>query len=294
MIIARIEQERPTLRRSEARVADYVIGRPTIVVESSISDLAESVGVSEPTVIRFCRAVGCVGFQDLKRQLARDLERRRAAVQAQRTPNGPADTLVARIHEHLAAQVLASGQGIDASQFEDAVDAACGASQILVWSLERPSPDGEALAGGLRALGLDAVLTPPGPVPDSSVLVIALTATALEATNMGPALRRARAIGARCVHIGSNLADDIGTVLHVEGEGGGAQINTLCLMEALRLAVAARLSPLSSLFGGDAADSLQARKETAHASARSLSRASSSGWSLAVQDGQTATVKDLH
>lgn len=35
-----------------------------------IVDLAQKAGVSEPTVVRFCRAVGCDGFQDFKLLLA--------------------------------------------------------------------------------------------------------------------------------------------------------------------------------------------------------------------------------
>src|SRR5690554_5274510 len=42
-------------------------------MHSSMSDLAAAVGVSEPTIVRFCRAVGCQGFQDLKLKLAQSL-----------------------------------------------------------------------------------------------------------------------------------------------------------------------------------------------------------------------------
>ena len=36
-----------------------------------IVDLAAAAGVSEPTVIRFCRAIGCDGFQSFKLAVAR-------------------------------------------------------------------------------------------------------------------------------------------------------------------------------------------------------------------------------
>lgn len=38
-----------------------------------MADLSEAVGVSEPTIVRFCRAIGCSGFQDLKLKLAQSL-----------------------------------------------------------------------------------------------------------------------------------------------------------------------------------------------------------------------------
>ncbi|MDH4268670.1 MAG: MurR/RpiR family transcriptional regulator, partial [Deltaproteobacteria bacterium] len=61
------------LRNSEKKVAQYVLTRPAKVIYQSISELAENAGTSEPTVIRFCRALGFSGFQDLKIQLAQDL-----------------------------------------------------------------------------------------------------------------------------------------------------------------------------------------------------------------------------
>jgi len=61
------------LRNSEKKVAQYVLTSPAKVIYQSISEVAENAGTSEPTVIRFCRALGFSGFQDLKIQLAQDL-----------------------------------------------------------------------------------------------------------------------------------------------------------------------------------------------------------------------------
>ncbi|MCU0882293.1 MAG: hypothetical protein MUF14_06455 [Hyphomonadaceae bacterium] len=78
MLFARISEELARLRPSERRVAEFVLARPTVAAEMTIADLSREVGVSEPTVMRFCRALGLKGFQDMKRQVMRDLERRKA------------------------------------------------------------------------------------------------------------------------------------------------------------------------------------------------------------------------
>lgn len=75
MILARIQSLLPDLRPSERRVAEIVLARPTLTAGASIRMIAAAAEASEPTVMRFCRAVGCVGVQDLKRQIARDLGR---------------------------------------------------------------------------------------------------------------------------------------------------------------------------------------------------------------------------
>lgn len=61
------------LRNSEKKVALVVLGSPDKVIYQSISELAENAGTSEPTVLRFCRALGFRGYHDLKIQLAQDL-----------------------------------------------------------------------------------------------------------------------------------------------------------------------------------------------------------------------------
>ncbi len=59
-----------SLRPSERKVADYVLSNSERVIRMRIVDLAAAAHVSEPTVVRFCRAVGCEGFQAFKMALA--------------------------------------------------------------------------------------------------------------------------------------------------------------------------------------------------------------------------------
>jgi RpiR family carbohydrate utilization transcriptional regulator len=63
----------PKLRKSERKVADLVLKEPLSIINMRIVDLAKKAEVSEPTVVRFCRAVGCHGFQDFKLALAQQL-----------------------------------------------------------------------------------------------------------------------------------------------------------------------------------------------------------------------------
>ena len=72
-LLQHIAQSRHLLRKSELKVADHVLQDPSEVMHSSMADLAQEVGISEPTIVRFCRAIGCSGFQDLKLKLAQSL-----------------------------------------------------------------------------------------------------------------------------------------------------------------------------------------------------------------------------
>jgi len=61
------------LRKSEIKVADYILEHAEEAIHFSVSELADQADVSEPTVIRFCRGLGFKGFQDFKINLAQSI-----------------------------------------------------------------------------------------------------------------------------------------------------------------------------------------------------------------------------
>ena len=72
-MLARIAAVRDQIRPSERKLADYSMAHPGDVINLSMAELAERVGVSEPTVARFCSALGCRGFREFKIKLAQDI-----------------------------------------------------------------------------------------------------------------------------------------------------------------------------------------------------------------------------
>lgn len=69
-IVSIIRQLGPTLSPSEQRVATALLADIDFAVHSSNAELARRAGVSEPTVTRFSRSVGCRGVRELKVRLA--------------------------------------------------------------------------------------------------------------------------------------------------------------------------------------------------------------------------------
>ncbi len=72
-LIRRIADSSSAMRKSEAKVARYVLKHADKVINMRVVDLAANSDVSEPTVIRFCRAIGFDGFLSFKLQLAQQL-----------------------------------------------------------------------------------------------------------------------------------------------------------------------------------------------------------------------------
>ena len=72
-ILPRLPGMMDSMTRSEVRIAKRVLAAPNEFVRSSVRSVAADLGVSEPTILRFCRAVGCEGFKDLKFRLIQEL-----------------------------------------------------------------------------------------------------------------------------------------------------------------------------------------------------------------------------
>ncbi|WP_430460835.1 SIS domain-containing protein [Thalassolituus sp. LLYu03] len=72
-ILAEIAAAIPSLRKSEVKVAEFVLKAPQQVMHMRIVDLAQEAQVSEPTIVRFCRGIGCNGFQEFKVRIAQEI-----------------------------------------------------------------------------------------------------------------------------------------------------------------------------------------------------------------------------
>lgn len=84
----RIRATRPSLSPAERQVADWVLRQPGTVLSLPVAAIAREAGVSQPTVIRFCRSMGCHGLSDFKLRLAQGNVAREAAPARMAAPSG--------------------------------------------------------------------------------------------------------------------------------------------------------------------------------------------------------------
>lgn len=61
------------LTNTEVKVANYVLENYEEVLNCNITELAENAGVSDASVVRFCKSIGYKGYQDFKVNAARDV-----------------------------------------------------------------------------------------------------------------------------------------------------------------------------------------------------------------------------
>ena len=71
--LVRIRGEYNQFTKAEKKVADYILGSPRQVLFMSITELAETCGVGDTSVFRFCKTMSCKGYQEFKMLLSLSL-----------------------------------------------------------------------------------------------------------------------------------------------------------------------------------------------------------------------------
>ena len=125
-----ISNELQAMRKSERKVGQFVLAQPDEVIRMRIVDLAEQAEVSEPTVVRFCRAVGCNGFQDFKLALAQQLASSPSIGQIAVTDSDSIAEYSFKVFDSTVDSLLKVRDNLDLEMLDSAVQALCAAKRV--------------------------------------------------------------------------------------------------------------------------------------------------------------------
>ena len=129
-LIRRITESQSSLRKSEAKVATYVLANLDQVIKMRIVDLALKSAVSEPTVIRFCRAIGFDGFQSFKLQLAQQLGLGSVFTQFAVEDNDTVADLLNKVFDTTVGSLITARDEINSEVLEQAIDSISSARRV--------------------------------------------------------------------------------------------------------------------------------------------------------------------
>ncbi|MFO1153690.1 MAG: SIS domain-containing protein [Rhodospirillales bacterium] len=118
------------LRRSETRVAEAVMQNPAATIHKTVAELAADARVSEPTVIRFCRAVGFRGYREFRIRFAQSIAAGRGVTAAAMAPVDAGTDLVGSIFANHLRTLLRVREGLDGETVGRAVDLLAAARRI--------------------------------------------------------------------------------------------------------------------------------------------------------------------
>jgi RpiR family carbohydrate utilization transcriptional regulator len=120
----------PNLRKSDAKVARLVLEQPAWILDATVATLSARAGVSQPTVIRFCTAVGFGGFQEFKLRLAQSLALGRSATHSVISATDSLVGVSDKIFEYTLSSLDWARQHLDRGALQAAVDILAAARSI--------------------------------------------------------------------------------------------------------------------------------------------------------------------
>ncbi|MCB1331376.1 MAG: MurR/RpiR family transcriptional regulator, partial [Maritimibacter sp.] len=129
-LLEQIVRQKPDLRKSDQRVAEVVLDRPGEVVDMTLAMVAKAAGVSEPTVIRFCNAIGCDGFRDMRVKLARSLAFARTTSHTAISDDDDLGAIITKIFDYNLSNLNWAQSHLDQERVAAAVDMLAGANRI--------------------------------------------------------------------------------------------------------------------------------------------------------------------
>jgi len=147
-IVSRIQRVESQLSPAERRVAEVVCGDYEGATRMTIADLAHKAGVSQPTVTRFCRSVGCTSFAQFKIRLATTLTVAAAYLRSDRVFSDDVGQLAQSVMMRAASAVRECLDQLDTTAIAKAIDALAASRRIDIYGQ----------GGGSAAMAEDAKL----------------------------------------------------------------------------------------------------------------------------------------
>ncbi|SEB12982.1 MAG: MurR/RpiR family transcriptional regulator [Paraburkholderia sp.] len=259
-LIPHIRNALASLRPAERKVADMVLGDVDFAMRASITELAQRADVSEPSVTRFCRAIGAHGLRDFKMLLAQSVAGGLPYASTAVARDDDLQTLFDKVSEAAVQGITHARGALEPSAVEAAISAIATARRVYFFGVG----SGSGLAvqdAALRFLRLDiaasaftdghlqrlyAGLMEPGDV----AFAISHSGRSVEVNESIQIAKERGATTIGLTNVGSRLAwlVDIPLLLRVPNAidpntPGVSRIVHLCIMDALAIGVALRLEP---------------------------------------------------
>lgn len=148
------------LTRAEQKILDYINTNTDAFLFSSIGQLARRLDLSDATVSRFARHVGCTDFKELKTLVVEQTTGPAAKMAETLSQDGGFSPTAWLERQQLYLKKTA--QQLDQAEFDRAADALVSARRIFLHGKNASSSLSNMLAFRLRRLGLPVSLLPSG------------------------------------------------------------------------------------------------------------------------------------
>ena len=120
----------PNLRKSEVKVAEFILNKPSAIIELTTAEASSEIGVSEPTLIRFCKAINFDGFQKFKLTLAQQLAADDYFNSYEIDPEDSIHELTEKVFDSTISEILNVRSQLDQEALEEAIETLANAKRV--------------------------------------------------------------------------------------------------------------------------------------------------------------------
>ncbi len=254
-VMTRIRVRLKDLGPSTRSIADFILENPRDVVGMSVTELAEATGVSDGSVINFCRQLDLKGFQQLKLSLAQDVVKPVQFIHEDLQPTDDTPTVCRKVFSAGQQALQDTLSVLDADAIDAAVRIIRAARHVEIYGIGSSAPIAVDAHYRMLRIGIDARVVVDSHVqaisasrtgPETAVLTISHSGATHETL---AATRLAREAGARTIVVTNFSSSPIQAYADVKlftmaretrfrTEAMMSRIAQLCVLDALIAALA--------------------------------------------------------
>ncbi|MBM4295449.1 MAG: MurR/RpiR family transcriptional regulator [Deltaproteobacteria bacterium] len=153
-ILIRLRGFFPSLNTALKKVGAAVLSQPEMAVYSSVNEVAAYAGVSEASVMRFCRTLGFKGFQDFKIALAREMAASSPGRLEETKKGGSPAALVREVFQGYVTALQDTLRVLDLEAMSRAAQALIRAHRVWLVGIESSGPIAAYATSRFLRLGL--------------------------------------------------------------------------------------------------------------------------------------------
>ena len=139
-LLRQIKNSIPDLRKSEKVVGEFILENPKSVITMKTAEASQAMGISEPTLIRFCKAIGFSGFQDLKINLSQQLAADDYFVMYEIDEDDSIHELCEKVFDTSISEILNVRSQIDQDILENAIETLVNAKRVEFYAFGGSAP----------------------------------------------------------------------------------------------------------------------------------------------------------
>lgn len=224
-ILALMDVKKEQLSRSEKRIYDIVKANGQQIQWMTLSDFAAHAEVSEPTVIRFCRAIGLDGFSDFKIRLAQSLASGVGDFHRNIHTQLPLKDISSKIFEAAQEELSQAEKSVDLEGIETATRLLVSARRIDIYATGSGNIVAATTYQNLMRLGLPVSHNPDSHVQTHSAATLGVGDVVMVFSFTGEVrdnlrcMRIAKESGATAIaftRAGSHLAEEADLVVSID------------------------------------------------------------------------------